>query len=173
MKILDLHFGAFALAPSTYSLFPFPLPTAAATARSPNSSRTIHLSTHLLSYARQFFRMENSQHPRRRNRSSNIPQEHVTSPCSTTPPETPSEKTKEVATGFTDIYGALSPRRAGLISSSIVTLFYTMSPLNLINRRRVSNRHRIDGRQREKFEHVCSSPLLSCINVLTFDPGVV
>jgi hypothetical protein len=97
MKIVDFdfHFGAFGLAPSTYSRFLFPLPTAAATPWSSNSSRTIYLSTYLLFYARQFSLMENSQHPRRRNRSSNISQEQVTSPRSTTPPETSSEKTKE------------------------------------------------------------------------------
>ncbi|KAF3396490.1 Dicarboxylic amino acid permease [Penicillium rolfsii] len=60
--------------------------------------------------------MENPPHSRHRNRSSNVSQELVTSPRPTTPPGTPSEKAKEVATGFSDIYGALSPRRAGLIS---------------------------------------------------------
>jgi len=130
MEILDLSklVGAFGLAPATYLLFPFHLPSAAATAQSSNPARTIRLSTYLLStyllsHARQSFQMENSQHPRRRNRSSNISQEHVTGPPLPAPPETPSEKSKEVATGFTDIYGAFSPRRAGLISSSTVTWF--------------------------------------------------
>ncbi|CEJ60007.1 hypothetical protein PMG11_08603 [Penicillium brasilianum] len=63
--------------------------------------------------------MEDSPHPRRRNRSSNGSQGQVTVTCpDVTAPaaEISSEKPKEVATGFTEIFGALTPRQAGLIS---------------------------------------------------------
>lgn len=46
MKISDLQFSAFGLAPSTYSLFPFPVPNAATTARPSNSPRMFHHSTY-------------------------------------------------------------------------------------------------------------------------------
>lgn len=130
MNIPDLHVGVLGLVPSMYSLFPLSdsmlLQSSVA-----EQFEVIHRLACLLSHPRQSLQMEDSQHPRRRTRSSNGSQGQITGLGLTTPPDNPPEKPREVATGFTEIYGALSPRKAALISSLEVPPLHKMGLLIL------------------------------------------
>lgn len=118
MTIPHSHVDAHGVAPSTYSLFPLLCQSLPSRIWSADNTRVIHcLTYYLILFSIIHLPMEDSQHPRRRARSSNGSQAQVTGLGLTTPPDNPPEKPKEVATGFTEIYGAVSPRKAAVISS--------------------------------------------------------